>query len=62
MVYAEHCDVPGVIVDAVDDPIRTAACRPEARELAPERMAQPVGRLEQRPDHQLDDGCSDSLG
>src|SRR5690606_37910789 len=50
-----------LVVEAVDDPVGAATCRPVAGQLTLERLAHDGGPLHERAEHELDDGSSDAF-
>jgi hypothetical protein len=59
MIDPQHEDAVLLIVDLVDDSVRTTSGGPEPFKFALERMTNAVGVLAQRPKHELNDGRSD---
>jgi hypothetical protein len=47
----------GVVVDLVDDTVRSPSRRPQAGELPLEGMANPSWVIDERTDEEFDDGC-----
>jgi hypothetical protein len=54
MVDPQDPDLARYRVDLVDDPIRSASCRPEPFELALELVSDPTGIPRQGPAEELD--------
>lgn len=56
MIDPQHVDLLGALVDLVDDLIRPSPIDPEAFEGSSESVSHPGWILEQRTQHELDDG------
>jgi hypothetical protein len=61
MLDAKDRDDRGCFVDLIDDAICTASRGPQSSQFALQLMTDSAGVLAQRPDHELDDGGSDTL-
>jgi hypothetical protein len=61
MLDAQDSDDPGCVVDLVNDAIRTASRGPQSCQLALQRATDSARVLAQRPDHELDDCCGETL-
>ena len=51
-----------VVVDLVDDTVRSPSSRPQAGELPLEGMSNPPRDVNERTDQELDDGCCRAVG
>jgi hypothetical protein len=62
VVDPEHADRTGLTVDLVDDAVRPSAGRPETGQFATQGMPDHVRPLDERPEHELDNGGGDLDG
>jgi hypothetical protein len=62
MVDAEHPDGSSIVVDVIDDPVRTAARHPEASELSLEWVPDAARGVDEGSKHELDDRGCDTFG
>jgi len=57
MIDPQDGDRAGIVVDFVDDTIRSPSSRPQAGELPLEGMSNPSRLINERTDKEFDDGC-----
>lgn len=57
MIDPQDGDRAGIVVDLVDDTVRSPSSRPQAGELPMEGMVDPSRVANERTDEELDDGC-----
>jgi hypothetical protein len=62
VIDAKDAHDPLVVVEFVDDAIRTSARRPQTGQLPSQGMSHPSGVLRERPEQELDDRDGDCLG
>ena len=62
MLDAYDPDDSGRVVRLVDDPVRASSSRTVPLEFSLQGVADKVGRVEKRADHELDDRGGDPLG
>jgi len=62
VVNAHDDDFPRVFPDPVQHAVRTASSGPDPIEVIAERLADPVGVVQEGRGHELDDGGRDRFG
>jgi hypothetical protein len=62
MIDPQDCHGGCLIVDLVNNPVRSATSRPQSGELALERVPNSARRVDQRADHEFNDRGGGALG
>lgn len=62
MIDPQDGDRAAIVVDLVEDTVRSSSSRPQAGELALEGMSNSPRVVNQCADQELDDGCCRAVG